>query len=285
MKHLALLLTILCVVGSVSGDDSKPPLIVLPINPITVEPVNPKPKPVDPTPTTTISTIKQDEIYVVESTTELIVITSPDGVVKYADSEGPIKVYGKFSDGTGELETRTYSSKYVYFFTASPQGGKTELILIPIGLTSVDDTVRQTLTVSGIGPNPPPVIDPTIDPIVDPDPPGPPTGLRVLMIYNEDANKQQLDVVNSTEILKWMTENCAKDPDGRAAWRRWDRTSIERTGVDGETEVWRKLWDKVKPLITQNNMVFVVTDTKVQFIPMTNVADTTAFLQRIKDGK
>lgn len=276
----------LLIVSTGYCDEIKKPTIVLPINPVLVQPADtvPVPPPVDPAKITVIEKIKQDEMYVVESDIELIVLTSPEGVLDCDKTKGPIRVHGKFSDGTGSLETRNYTSEFVYFFTATKQGGKTELILVPVGVSEASGIVRQVLTVSGIGPNPPPDIDPEPEPDVDPEP-TPPTGIRVLLLYNEDANRQQLDVVNSTEIVQWMTDNCAKSADGRPEWRRWDRTSIERTGVDRETEVWKKLWNKVQPLVTQNNMVFVATDTKIQFVPMTTVADTKAFLQRVKEGK
>lgn len=287
MRYLIPIIVLL-IFASASADETKTPPIILPMTPVLVEPDTPVPKPQPEFQPQVINSIKLGTLYVIESQIELFIKQVPNGVVEIevSQSDGQdLKVNGVFADGTGKREWRVYKSKFVYILS-SDKPGKTELVLVPSGVTAEKDILNQPIVVTGEGPRPPPVpdVDP-VDPTPDVDPPGPPTGLRVLMVYNEDADRQQLDVVNSTEIVKWMTANCAKDPDGRAAWRRWDRTSIERTGVAGETEVWQKLWDKVKPLITQNNMVFVVTDTKVQFMPMTNVADTLAFLQRVKDGK
>jgi hypothetical protein len=113
--------------ASSAADDA----IRLPMTPVLVEPDN------TPVPSSeVISTLAADQWYVVESVGEVIALQSPEGIVGYSShTSGPIKVRGMFVDGTGKIETRTYSSPYVYFVTAKTSG-KTELILIPIGVTA-----------------------------------------------------------------------------------------------------------------------------------------------------
>jgi len=108
-----------------ASDDS----IKLPMTPVLVEPDN------TPVPSSeVISTLAADQWYVIESAIELIALQSPEGIVDIESTAGQIKVRGQFVDGSGKIETRTYSSPFVYFVTAKT-AGKTELILIPVVLT------------------------------------------------------------------------------------------------------------------------------------------------------
>lgn len=171
-RYLACLL--LCL-GTVSADEIKPvpdPIsskIHLPTMPVLVEPNEPTPQPL-PGPPLPISIISGDQWYVIESSVPLIVLASPDGFVSIEPSEGPIKVRGVFADGTGKVETRTFSQPYVYFVNAKASG-KVELLVIPQGVTSEADIIRQPLTVT-VGPRPPPIPP---EPPTPPDPPTPPT--------------------------------------------------------------------------------------------------------------
>lgn len=211
--------------------------IVLPMTPVLVEPdAPPAPEPtVEPR---IIGTIKPDEWYVVESAIELITLQSPDGLLAIESTSGPIKVRGKFSDGTGKTETREYRSPYVYFVTAE-KTGTTELILVPVGVLEAKDIVRQVLVVSGTGPIPPPVPDPD-DPVV-PDPPGPVTdGNRVLIVY-ESSDLSNLPAAQSvlmtaTNVREYLNRKCSKGPDGKTPeFRIWDK-DVDTTNV---SQTWK----------------------------------------------
>ena len=193
-----------------SPDQISSPTIRLPVVPVLVEPDAPP----DPIPSPqVITTLTMDQWYVVESTRELIVLTSPDGVVAVEATPGPIKVRGLFADGTGKVETRAYRSPYVYFITGvSP--GKTELILIPAGVSTQSDIVRQVLTVSGIGPIPPPIVDPVIpvDPIVPP-PPKPTVGKLKIMIIEDPSLRaaipaSQIAVMDGQTLREYAKSHC-----------------------------------------------------------------------------
>jgi hypothetical protein len=287
MKLHVIICTLLLALTMTShgGQDTQPETIsiVLPTVPVTVEPI---PVP-DPQPIKVIDTLTSDKIWVVESATELIVRQYPLNIISIDPATGPIFVWGKFVDGSGKNEKRQYKSQYVYFITGIAPG-TVMLDMVPVGVQKESDIVRQVLTVTGTSPNPPP--DPKPDPKPEPPKPDPipnpvPTGIRVLLLHNENASLEQLNVINSLEVVKWLTDNCAKDSDGRPDYRSWDRTSIERVGVESETEVWKKLWTTVKPQITQDNMIFVAADTKIHVKPITNIQDALLFLQQVKDGK
>ncbi len=282
MKFHAIIGTLLLTLTLTShgGQDTQPETttIVLPTVPVTVEPT---PIP-DPQPLKVIDTLTSDKIWVVESATELIVRQYPLGVVSVDPATGPIFVWGKFVDGSGKNEKRQYKSQYIYFITGV-KTGTVMLDIIPKGVQEEADIVRQVLTVTGTSPNPPLDIDP--EPTPEPQPNPVPTGIRVLLLHNENASLTQLNVINSLEVVTWLEANCAKDSNGKPDYRSWDRTSIERVGVESETEVWKRMWAAVRPQITQDNMIFVAADTKIHVKPITNIQDALLFLQQVKDGK
>ena len=118
---------------------------------------------IPPAPPTEISKLKADQFYVIDADAPVIVLSSPLGFVKVTEEAGPIKVRGRFVDGTG-VETRTFKGKHVYIVEAV-QDGKIELILVPDGAKTEKDAIRRNLNVeTGIGPQPPP--DAPADPIL-----------------------------------------------------------------------------------------------------------------------
>lgn len=277
------------------GDEVKPtstlPDILLPMTPILVQPIDevlPVPKPTPVPQAEVITTLPSDTWFVFESKEQLLVTSSPLHLVQvkqYDVSKISRSFIGKFVDGNGTSdEERTYPTsedyKWIYSIKAK-KSGTVELILYKQGVTTEEGLVRQTLTVMGNAPNPPP--KPDIIPDVVPD--VPPTGLRVMFLYEETAPLSILNTVNSTELTQWLNDNCAQDPDGRPGWRRWDRSTVLGTGVAAETEVWRKLWDAVKAKGTADNTMYIITDTEVRSQYLTNLKDTLAYLKQVKDGK
>jgi len=275
------------------GDEVKPistlPDILLPMTPVLVQPVVdivPVPPP-KPTPQAeVITSLPSDTWFIFESKEQLLVTGSPLNLIQvkqYDVSKISRSFIGKFVDGSGSPdEERTYPTsedyKWLYSIKAK-KSGTVELILYKQGVTTEEGLVRQTLTVMGHAPNPPPDVVPDVTPDI------PPTGLRVMFLYEETAPLSILNTVNSTELTQWLNDNCAEDPDGRPGWRRWDRSTVITTGVAAETEVWRKLWDAVKTKGTADNTMYIVTDTEIRSKYITNLKDTLAYLQQAKDGK
>lgn len=234
MKHFILFFSALLAVscGSLTSQDitlpADPvvaPSVILPMVPVLVQPETPP----DPLPKPeSVSTLKPDEFYVVESTRELIALSSPPGIISIESTTGPIKVRGIFADGTGKIETRGYRSAYVYFITAESPG-KVELILIPVGVSTQSDIVRQVLTVSGVGPRPGPDVVP--DPVV-PDPviPVVTTGkLKVLIIDDPSMRASipasQISAMEGQAVRDYLKTHCTitdSTPDFRAISPRQD---------------------------------------------------------------
>lgn len=224
MKHILLILAFLSSV-SLADDDMPKSKIILPIHPVLIEPDKPKPV-VDPTDPTVISEIKPDEMWVIESPIELFVLTSPVNVLDVETTEGPIRVRGKFSDGLGKIEVRNYSSKWVYFVTTKSSSGKAEVIMIPAGVKSESDIVRQVLTISGTGPKPPPEPDP------EPEPTPEPTAKHIRLAIVEDTLNRSPD----TAILMNQLVGWNEFLDAGNEWRQYDKATTEPKGVQAKTD-------------------------------------------------
>ena len=106
-----------------------------------------------------------DTLYVIDSDVALLVLCSPDGPLKVAGEEGPLRIRGKFADGTGKVETRTYKGKFIYTVdVAEGKSGRCELLVIPKGVQDEKEVIRRLIDANS-GPQPPP----------DPPPPPPDT--------------------------------------------------------------------------------------------------------------
>ena len=212
--------------------------IVLPIAPVITEPDPP------PTPRPEIQPIDKlaaGQWYVIESTSELIALQSPEGVVTINRVAGPIMAMGHFVDGNNMVETRTFSSPFVYFVSAETSG-KVELILIPVGVSEASDIVRQVLTVSGVGPQPPPEPDPDIDPEPDPTP-QPVVSFRVIFVKEsgDTLNSQQTAIPGAKAIREYLTAKTTPEG-GLAGWREYDPQQT----TDNEQPAIKALWAAVK---------------------------------------
>ena len=136
-----------------------------------------------PRPNQAVSKLASDQWYIVDADTPVMVLASPEGVVSVSEDAGPVKLRGKFADGSGKVESRTYKGKQV-FTVEAVQTGRVELLIIPIGGAS-KDVIRRTLDVdAGTGPRPPPP-----DPIPDPKPtPKPYSGKFSMVVIEETAD-------------------------------------------------------------------------------------------------
>jgi hypothetical protein len=137
------------------------------------------PEPVSPAVVSqNVSEIRADELYVVESDNPLICLTVPEGVVSVSAESGPMRIRAKLAGGTGKVSTRTFAGPHVYLF--EPVGtGSAELILIPSGVELAEQVVRQSVTVGGSGPRPPPV-----EPVV----PVPPATSKIKVLVIEESD-------------------------------------------------------------------------------------------------
>lgn len=104
------------------------------------------------------------------------------------------------------------------------------------------------IVVSGLGPQPPPVVDP-----VDPDakPPKPPVNpsavgpFRALIVYDTDSlgsmQKPQRDALQSSAVGAYLSAKCIKEIDGTPSWRSWDDSFTDDQITDGD---WLPLYRK-----------------------------------------
>ena len=234
MMRFALLVLSGCCSIAHAGVQTQPEAIEITLPHIAGPPL-PCPDPlVQPTPT-----ITPDTIFVVQSNVPLIALQSPSGLLKISTETGPLRIRGKFADGDGKTETRTYTAKYLVFVDAEKQG-QTELILVPHGVTKESDIVRQLLIVSGEGPRPPPGPGP------EPKPPEPVKSFRVIFVKESGSTLPpgQTSIPGAKVIREYLNAKTTKE-NGVPDWREYDRdqnTANEHSGL-------KALWDAVKPKI------------------------------------
>jgi len=173
----------------------------------------PAPQPVEPKP---VTVLPEDCFFVIESDVQAIVLHSPDGLLTVSEDQGPIKLRGKFAGGTGRVETKTFSGKFVYTIEGV-KAGKAELILIPSGVVSSDQIVRLMLSVNGAQP-------PPDDEKIEPGPTPTPHSGKVHLDIIEDVNNRTADtsivlrkVVQWAELIDAGNSYLIRDKDSSAA--------------------------------------------------------------------
>lgn len=141
-----------------------------------------------PAPVPGVQRLSGDLWYVIDSDVDLIVLTSPAGRIATTKEAGPLRVRGRFVDGTGKVETRTFAGKHVYTLEAAASGA-CEVLIVPVGATSAADVLRRSLEVEA-GPTPP---GPGPGPPPDPPRPTPPdTFTRTLQTaYDADTGSEK----------------------------------------------------------------------------------------------
>lgn len=181
-----------------------------------------------------VSELSEETWLVIESPESIVVTSSPLGHVNIQPEEGPVKVRGKFADGTGKIETRTFTSKYLYFINAVKQGKVEILVFNPGIVTEEKDIPRFPLTVMGLQPNPPPGPGPKPDPNPkpDPDPPPVPTSDHLLIEVVEDPlNRAPDTAIVLSALAEW---NDLKDKGHD--WRIYSIRTTEPLGVEAVKE-------------------------------------------------
>lgn len=199
---------------------------------IPVGPVVPQPMPT-PTPRPDAAVrLAGDALYVIDSDTPVIVLASPAGLVSITEEAGPIKVRGRFVDGLGKVETRTFKGKQVVTVEGLVSG-RVELLIVPVGATKASDVIRRTIDVdTGTAPIPPPT--PKVDPKVDPKPaPIAADGLRVLVVYK--ANDNTMPEAQKAIILGAKVRTFLNDTAGVGNYRIWP----DGSDASAADKVWR----------------------------------------------
>jgi hypothetical protein len=202
------------------------PRIVFPVVPVIDEkqvPEEDRPEPKPHKGPTFVSELSEETWLVIEAPAPLIVLHSPAGHVAVQQDEGPVRVRGKFADGTGKTETRTFSSKFLYFVNAL-KPGKIELLIVPDGVKSESEVMRQTLTVMGIAPIPPP--EPSPEPEPEPSPePEPGSGKISISIVEDALNRTADTAIVLNAVASW---NDLRDKGHD--WRFYDKATTEAKG-------------------------------------------------------
>jgi hypothetical protein len=211
MTRLAFLLFLLLPLPAKAVDPPvpapPPPAVIVPDPP--APPVPPAPAP--PSPSTPLR-LGADQLLVIRATVKCLVLTSPDGLVKVTTEAGPLRVRGRFTDGDGTYQTRTFVEPNLYLIEATGSG-RVDLILIPVGAVTPADVVRRAIDVTATpGPGPVPPAPPTpADPLT--------MALQVAYTLDADADKAaSLQTLQSSyKMMASMLPGKVGDPTTNAA--------------------------------------------------------------------
>ena len=236
---------------------------LFPVSPVPVVPVVVNPPVIDPGDGPhPVATVSSEEFYVLQSAAEVVIVTSPPGLVDVTHELGPLIARGRWAGGGGKVETRLLEAVNLYFIDAR-QAGQTELIVIPIGVTDASQIQRQLVTVQ-LGPQPPPTPKPEPDPVDDDQIPVDDTkGFRVLLLLDETADPATLAAVNSLQTRRWLDD---KTDD----WRRWDRSTVEADDMNDEEPVWRDIWKAAEPQLPAGPQLLVIQGKTITVRPLTS---------------
>ncbi len=212
----------LAITSQVCRSDELPKTIMLPTRTVTTEAAS---STTTVTTTEIIDTIEPGVWYVIRSKDPLFVIDSPQGSVSIIS--GPLSVDGIFADSEGKPETRVFDPSESTYLIQGLKPCKTELIMIPVGVTEKTAIYRQILTVSGSGPKPPP--DP--DPPPTPDPPQPTAKHVRLAIVEDTLNRSPDTAILMNALVGW---NAFLDAGNQ--WRQYDKSTSEPKGVQAKTD-------------------------------------------------
>lgn len=117
-----------------------------------------------------VAKLTGEMLYVVPSDSPFLLFASPMDRVTITREAGPLRIRGRFLDGTGKVETRNYSAKHIAIIEAAGTG-RVELIAVPGGAVDEKEAVRIAIDVeAGQGPQPPPKPDPIPEPKPKPPP-------------------------------------------------------------------------------------------------------------------
>jgi hypothetical protein len=256
MRSLSVLVLFAALVGSVPAADPSP---------FPLPPPSPVPMPA-PAPAGSVINLTPDLFYVF-SAADADLVALPAGLVTVSKVAGPVTYKGRFANGTGAVETRTFPGPFVYSVDALPEAkGRVHLTLV-LGVRKVGDPIATTCVDvnGGQAPQPPPVPPKPVDPVV-PDPvvpkPVPVTSFRVIFIVEtaDTLTAAQRAVVYGKAVEEWTTANCTG---GKNGWRRRDKS------VPGDADpTMAALWAAIQPNVTTTPAVAVEVNGKVEIIPV-----------------
>lgn len=269
--RLAFPLILVLAAAAMSADPPAPPK---PLFPPIVPSVQPTPAP-KPTPGV-VPVLAGDAQLVIASDEPFLLFDSPGGLVTIAKETGPLRIRGKFLDGSGKVETRSYAAKHIAIVTAGDGTGRVELIAAPVGLNDESKAERMVLDVNGARPPP---VDP-VDPVV---PPGPVTSFHVIFVYEsgDTLTAAQHSTIYAKSVSDWLTANTTKDGQF-AGWRRYDKDA----DASSESEPFKGLWAAVKPKVTTVPCVVIERNGKADILPLpATPAEAVALFAKYKEGK
>lgn len=183
--------------------------------------------------------IKLDEMYVVQSDTELFIRQSPKNRLSIEKESGPIKVRGNFVGSNDKSKTFTKKFVYIVTVTDTKESGLSDLFFVPKGVAADKEIIQRAIDAQ-VGPRPPP--DPPPGPKPDPTPVNPSPfagdGLRCLIVYETadltrmPASQQQILFAKS--IRTYLDSKSPLGIDGKTHdWRIYDQ-NIDTT-ADSQT--------------------------------------------------
>lgn len=221
--------------------------------------------------------LTSDQLYVIDSDVDVIVLASPAGLVSLSSEAGPVKIRGKFVGGTGRTESKTFKGKQVVTVEAL-KSGTVELLIVPVGAKSADDVIRRTISVdAGEGPRPPPE-PPGPKP---PEPPQPVKSFQVLIVFESGATytAAQNGVLYGKAVEDYLTARCTG---GKAGWGRRDKD----TDPAADTSGLKALWAAVKPKVTGVPCLAIAVNETVTLEPLpATPAEAVALLKKYAGDK
>lgn len=228
----------------------------------------PKPGPV------AVTKLSSNQLYIIDSTVELQVVASRDGLVKVTAEAGPLRIKGVFVDNpSGKPTTRMFKGPFLYSVEVVATG-QVELLIFKDVKTPA---IRRTIDVeAGVGPLPPPKPP-------EPKPPVPVTSFRALIIRESGATytAKQIGVMDGKAVGEFLNANCTMD-DGRASWRRYDKDQ----DASEESPVMKALWVAVKPKLTGMPCLAIEVNGQAEIIPLpATPEEAVATLAKYKAGK
>lgn len=236
---------------------------------------------VTPTPSSAPQKLTAEVWFVIDADVDCLVLCSPANHVRIVKEEGPIRVRGKFVDGDGKVETRTFKGKFVFTLEAAVTG-KCEILIVPPGAKE-EGVLRRMLDVqAGEGPRPPP--DPGPGPGPAPTPaPIPVDGFRCLVVYEAaDLAKMkpaQHAIIYSRPFRDYLDTKCVVGPDGKTReWRFWDK--------DVDTTAEAKHWQDAMKRSRSSTPWVILSDGKTGYegpLPA-NIEDMTALIKKYSEG-
>lgn len=215
------------------------------------------PASVAPIAPSTITELAADAIFVIECDAPCLVLASRMGFVSITEEVGPIRMRGRFADGT-KIESRTYKAKQIWILEALT-AGEVEILVVPAGVASEAGVIRRTLLVGGVAPKPRPN-DPIIPKPIDPKPDDPkpeplpvPLGLDKIVLdavqsYVPASERaiaakiaENYRIVATSLTTKEAEQEWKTDPE--AAGRKTIKTLFEmNTKLGYKRETWSPVW-------------------------------------------